>query len=241
MEFCLQVVELVRNRYLVCLCCDPTCSSSVSPCLRGKFGFCRLWELKAPPQIPCRVAAVWMPAFGQLFDLCRRRKFAFTVEPLDGRTHSQIAHREHVGAAQSKNQKHVCGPHAHTLDVSQGDDDLFIAQSGKLRKIHFAADCVFGEVTDVAGLLFGKATAPQFAHAQVLDGFRRELSAGSFFQSRINSPGYFPAQLLDNNASAQRFETRLTVCELARSYSGNDRCQDSIRFLKMVDGFSHGG
>ena len=98
----------------------------------------------------------------------------------------------------------------------------------------------FRKVLKVGDLLTESPHAPQFFGSEPQQRRGSEPRADSGFQFGENAGGGFPADLLVDDRTNQRFESRLTGNESIRSDGRNDTGKNRIGFLQMQNGGAHG-
>src|SRR5690242_15503716 len=109
----------------------------------------------------------------------------------------------------------------------------------KTGEIELAASGMVSEITEVANFLFRQAAAPHLPHAQVLDGFGRDLTTGSFFKTAVDSSRGFGAELLKHNRARQSFERWLAIGDAIRPHAFDDRSHYDVRGFQMVESSFH--
>src|SRR5580700_51386 len=91
--------------------------------------------LQAAPKIPGGHRAIGMPALADIVDLGGLRQFGQTVRFANGRTNPQVAAGQHIGAAESEYQEHVCGPDSHAFHLCEPLDHLGVRERGQRGEI----------------------------------------------------------------------------------------------------------
>src|SRR5215469_1445241 len=198
--------------------------------------------LETAPKVPTGHGAVRAPSCGDSFDIRRAGQSIEAVGFLDGVADAEVAGGEDVGAAEGEDEKHVNRPDADALDLGEPFDDLLVGQVEEIFEADRAVAGVAGEVTDVGGLLGGKAQRTHSCGPQPEDAGGSEFAGGrgSRRQTGENHTRHSAAKLLIHNGLDECLEIGIAELDTIVSYAVDDRGQNRIVTAEVVNGFQHG-
>jgi len=144
--------------------------------------------------------------------------------PPDRLQQSQVVQRQHIGALQIKDQKHLRCPAPDPPDVRQAGDHLVVAHPGQARRIDLAVGKMSGQIPKVFDLALGQAAAAQRRSAPQLHGAGRDLAAGAH-HAVPDGRCRLERDLLADDRARKRLEGIAPRCQRDPGVTPDDRAQ----------------
>src|SRR5580704_5012707 len=115
--------------------------------------------------------------------------------------------------------------------------DFFISHLRQASEVQFATNGALRHVAQVRRLLLREAHRPHLLSGKLRNTFRCERSTSESCKSLEDGYGGFPIQLLIDNGLGQTMKYRLAKFHAAGPDALDDRSQDRVGFLKVIDCF----